>query len=192
MDGIDSRVMYTALVGVVACMRLVELAISRRHIARLKARGAIEAGFSHYPWMVAVHASFLAACVVEVWLLNRPWVPPLGFAMLALLVGAAALRSWVIATLGDRWSTRVVFVPGEPPVLTGPFRWLRHPNYLAVVVEFLALPMVHTAWLTAAVFSIADGLVLRARIAVEEAALAGDSVSAERLAARPRLIPGRR
>jgi len=192
MDDLDSRVIYTALIGLVACVRLVELAISRRHIARLKARGAVEVGRSHYPWMVAVHASFLVACVLEVWLLDRPWVPPLGVAMLVLLVGAAALRSWVIATLGDRWSTRVVFVPGEPPVLTGPFRWLRHPNYLAVVVEFLALPMVHTAWLTALVFSIANGLVLRARIAVEEAALADGGTSAERLAARPRLIPGRR
>ena len=192
MGDADSRVLYTALVGVAACMRLVELAISRRHIASLRERGAVEFGRSHYGWMVAVHASFLVACVLEVWLLDRPWVRPLGIAMLALLVGAASLRYWVIATLGERWSTRVVFVPGEPLVETGPFRWLRHPNYLAVVIEFVALPLVHTAWLTAVVFSVANGLVLRARIAVEEAALAGDTDSAARLAARPRLIPGPR
>jgi methyltransferase len=191
MDGVDSRVTYTALVGVVAVMRLVELAVSRRHIARLKGRGAVEVGRSHYPWMVVVHTSFLAACVVEVWLLNRPWVPPLGFAMLALLVGAAALRCWVIVTLGDRWSTRVLFVPGEAPVVSGPYRWLRHPNYLAVVVEFVALPMVHTAWLTAVVFSVANGLVLRARIPVEEAALEGDIHEGGRVGPRSRLAAGR-
>ena len=173
-DGADSRVLYTGLVAVVAGMRLVELVISRRHIAQLKARGAVEVGFSHYPWMVAVHASFLVACVLEVWLLDRPWVPPLAVAMLGLLAAAAALRYWVIATLGERWSTRLVLVPNEQPIATGPFRWLRHPNYLAVVIEFLALPMVHTAWLTAIVFSVANALVLRVRVAVEEAALAGD------------------
>ncbi len=184
--------MYTALVAVVAGMRLVELAISRRHIARLKGRGAIEVGHSHYPWMVAMHSSFLIACVLEVWLLDRPWVRPLGVAMLGLLVGAAALRYWVIATLGERWSTRVVVVPGEAPVETGPFRWLRHPNYLAVVVEFLALPMVHTAWLTAVVFSIANGLVLRVRIPVEEAALGLEADQSDRLETSPPLVPRRR
>jgi methyltransferase len=191
-DGGDSRVLYTALVAVVAGMRLVELAISRRHIARLKARGAVEVGFSHYPWMAAVHASFLVACVLEVWLLDRPWVPPLGSAMLVLLIAAAALRYWVIATLGERWSTRVVLVPGEPPVATGPFRWLRHPNYLAVVVEFLALPLVHTGWLTAIFFSAANALVLRARVAVEEAALAGDVDGREQAGAPTPLAPRRR
>ena len=173
-------------------MRLVELAVSRRHIARLKARGAVEVGFSHYPWMVAVHASFLVACVLEVWLLDRPWLPPLALAMLTLLVAAAALRYWVIATLGERWSTRVVLVPGEAPVATGPFRWLRHPNYLAVVVEFLALPLVHTAWLTAVVFSVAHAFVLRARIAVEEAALAGEVSERERSGTTTPLVPRRR
>jgi methyltransferase len=192
MGGVDSRVLYTALVAVVAVMRLVELRISRRHIARLKARGAVEVGFSHYPWMVAVHASFLVACVLEVWLLDRPWLPPLALAMLALLVAAAALRYWVIATLGERWSTRVVLVPGEAPVATGPFRWLRHPNYLAVIVEFLALPLVHTAWWTAVLFSAANALVLRARIGVEEAALAGEVSEGERSETTTPLVPRRR
>lgn len=169
--GVDSRVLYTALVAVVAGMRLVELAISRRHIARLRARGAVEVGYSHYPWMVAVHAAFLIACVLEVWLLDRPWLPPLGIAMLGLLVGAAALRYWVIATLGERWSTRVVLVPGEALVTTGPFRWLRHPNYLAVAVELVALPLVHTAWVTASLFGGANLLLLAHRIRAEERAL---------------------
>jgi methyltransferase len=188
----DSRLMYTSLVGLVAVMRLVELAISRRNIARLKARGAVEVGRSHYPAMVMVHTLFLICCPLEVWLLDRPWIPPLALAMVAMLALAAALRYWVIWTLGDRWSTRVVLVPGEPLITAGPFRFLRHPNYLAVIVEFIALPMVHTAWLAAAVFSAANALVLLRRIRVEDAALAeaggSDRVAEERL----QLAEGRR
>jgi len=168
----DSRVAYTGLVVVVAVLRLAELAVSRRHISMLKARGAIEVGASHYPWMVALHASFLLCCPLEVWLGARPWVPALGSSMLLVLVAATALRLSSIRALGDRWSTRVVLVPGDELVARGPYRWLRHPNYLGVVLEMFALPLVHTAWITAVIASAANGVVLRRRIAVEEAALA--------------------
>jgi methyltransferase len=142
--------------------------------------------------MVAVHTGFLGACVAEVWLLNRPLIPHLAWIMLGLLVVAAGIRWWVISTLGDRWSTRVVFVPGEPPATGGPFRWLRHPNYLAVIVEFLALPLVHTAWLTAVVFSIANGVVLTLRVRTEEAALAEGGDYLHVMHDRPRFHPGRK
>jgi methyltransferase len=191
-DVTDSRVLYTGLIVVLAGMRLVELAISRRNIAQLRARGAVEAGAGHYPWMVALHAAFLIACPLEVWLLDRPWLPALSAAMVALLIAAAALRYWVIATLGDRWSTRIVLVPGDPPVTAGPFRVLRHPNYLAVVVEFVALPLVHTAWLSAVIFSFANAMVLRRRVLVEEAALAQYTAYDSALGNRPRMIPGAR
>jgi methyltransferase len=135
--------------------------------------------------MVAVHTAFLIACPLEVWLLSRPVIPPLALAMLMLLALAAAVRCWVIATLGDRWSTRVFFVPGEPWVTTGPYRWIRHPNYLAVIVEFMALPMVHTAWLTAAVFSAANALVLRTRIGVENRVDDGGVQTGDRLPCAP-------
>lgn len=171
VDFSDSRVLYTGLVAIVAVMRLVELAISRSHVARLKARGAVEVGSGQYPWMVAVHTAFLIACPLEVWMLSRPLIAPLALAMLVLLALAAGVRYWVIATLGDRWSTRVVVLPDEPPLTTGPFRWFRHPNYAAVIVEFAALPMVHAAWLSALVFSTANAVVLRRRIRVEDAAL---------------------
>jgi methyltransferase len=190
IDWSDSRVLFTAVVAVVAGMRLVELAVSRRNIRRLAARGAIEVGRSLYPWMVAVHASFLVACLAEVWLIGRPFEPVLSSFALGALVGAAALRWWVVATLGGRWSTRVFILPGAAPVTGGPFRRLRHPNYLAVIIEFVALPMVHTAWLSALVFSILNGLVLRGRIRTEEAALAehGDYLSV--MGDRPRFVPG--
>jgi methyltransferase len=192
MEFSDSRVLYTALVAAVALMRLVELAVSRRNIERLFDRGAVEAGRSLYPWMVAVHAGLLAACVAEVWLLDRSPIPVVALIMLGLLVAASGLRWWVISNLGDRWSTRVVFVPGEPPETGGPFRWLRHPNYLAVIVEFLALPLVHMAWLTAVAFSIANGVVLAFRVRTEEAALADGSDYLHLMQDRPRFHPGRK
>jgi methyltransferase len=167
---VDSRVAFTALVALVALLRLAELAVSRRHIEALRQRGAIELGAGHYPWMVAVHAGFLIGGPSEVWLLDRPWLPALGVPMLGLLGVGTALRYWAIRTLGERWSTRVIVVPGAPLVGGGPYRWLRHPNYLGVVLELAALPLVHTAWLTAALASVANAFVLRRRIAVEDEA----------------------
>lgn len=182
--------LYTGLVALVASMRLVELVISRRNIGRLEARGAVEVGRSLYPWMVAVHTTFLFACVAEVWLLDHPFIPLLAVFCLGLLLVASALRLWVMATLGERWSTRVLILPDAGPIIGGPFRRLRHPNYLAVVMEFAALPMVHTAWLTAGIFSVANTVVLRRRIKIEENALAeaGDYLST--MGSKPRFIPG--
>jgi methyltransferase len=110
--------------------------------------------------------------------------------MLGLLIIASGLRWWAISALRGRWSTRVVFVPGDPPVTGGPFRWLRHPNYLAVILEFLALPMLHTAWLTAVIFSIANGVVLTSRVRTEEAALSEGSNYLDVMQDRPRFHPG--
>jgi methyltransferase len=162
---------YVVLVGVVAAARLGELVVSARHVARSRARGGIEEGAGDYPAMVATHAAFLAACPLEVWWFGRPWIPGLGIPMLCLLAAAFTLRYWAIATLGDRWCTRVIVVPGDRVIRAGPYRWLRHPNYLAVVTEFVALPLVHTAWLTAVVFSAVHAVVLHRRITTENAAL---------------------
>jgi len=174
----------------VALMRLFELIVSRRNVARLKTRGAVEVGRSLYPWMVMVHTGFLVACVAEVWILDRPLFPRLAVFCLGLMVVAAALRWWVMAVLGERWSTRVLILPETGPVTSGPFRRLRHPNYLAVVVEFAALPLVHTAWLTAGIFSLANAMVLRRRIRTEEKALAETPDYLTVMGDRPRLIPG--
>jgi methyltransferase len=173
MPGLDSRLLYTLLVLLVAGERLAELAVSRRNERRLRARGAVEAGAGHFPAMAALHAAWLAACPLEVWLLDRPFLPPLAAAAALALVLTMALRYWVIATLGDRWCTRVLVPPGEPPIAAGPYRWLRHPNYLAVAVEVFALPLIHTAWLTAAVLGGANLAILAIRIRAEDRALAG-------------------
>jgi methyltransferase len=163
---------YTLLVLLVGVERLVELVVSRRNTAWSLDRGGVESGAGHYPAMVALHTGLLVSCLAEVWLLDRPFLPWLGWPALAAVLAAQGLRWWCIATLGRRWSTRVVVVPGASLVATGPYRWLRHPNYLAVVVEVAALPLVHTAWLTATAFSVANAvLLLRWRIPVEERAL---------------------
>jgi methyltransferase len=178
----DTRLLYTLLVALVAAGRLVELRIAARNRQRLLARGGVEAAPGHYRWMVLLHTAFLISCPLEVWLLNRPFIPPLAAAMLVLAVLATALRYWVIRTLDGRWTTRIVVLPGTPPVVGGPYRWMRHPNYLAVCTEVAALPLVHTAWLTAIVFSVLNALVLRVRIRAEEGALKSMTPYAEAFA----------
>jgi methyltransferase len=171
--GVDSRVAFSALIVIIAIQRVWELGVSRRHLHALKARGAIEVGTGHYPWMVALHTAFLVSCVAEVWLLSRPWIPFVAVAAILILVAALALRWWTLSTLGERWTTRVLVVPGEDLITSGPYRWLRHPNYVVVVTEIFAIPMVHCAWLTAAFFTAANLVLLRERIRVEERALNG-------------------
>ena len=162
---------FLVLLGLVAVERLVELVVSRRNTALSLARGGREYGAGHYPVMVVLHTGLLVGAAVEVLLADRPFVPVLGWPMLVLVIAAQALRWWCIATLGSQWSTRVVVVPGLPLVTSGPYRLMRHPNYLAVVVEGFALPLVHSAWVTAAVFSACNLALLRVRVRVEERAL---------------------
>jgi methyltransferase len=163
---------YTLLILAVAVERLVELVVSKRHAAWALANGGREYGRGHYPYMVALHTALLAGCLAEVWLLDRPFLPALGWTMLALVAASQALRWWCVTTLGRRWNTLVIVVPGLPLVDRGPYRWLKHPNYLAVVVEGFALPLVHTAWLTALAFTLLNFAMLAVRIRVEDAALA--------------------
>ncbi len=168
---VDTRWLFTGLVMLMVVERLVELAISRRHQRWLLTRGAVEVGAGHYPWMVVLHALFPVSCVAEVWGTGRPFSGTLASVMLVALALSMALRYWVMATLGRRWTTRVFCLPGAPVIVSGPFRWLRHPNYLAVTIELVALPMVHTAWLTAVLFSAANAWLLSHRIRAEEEGL---------------------
>jgi methyltransferase len=160
---------YDLLILIVAFERLAELAVSKRNLAWSKARGGREYGLAHYPAMVALHVGLLVGCVVEA--AHRPFVPALGWPMFVLVVLSQALRWWCIVTLGPRWNTRVVVVPGLPLVTSGPYRWFKHPNYVAVVVEGLALPLVHTAWITALAFTVLNAAMLSVRIRCENAAL---------------------
>jgi methyltransferase len=162
---------FSLLIGLVAVERLAELVVSRRNLAWSLARGGSEHGQGHYPWMVLLHTGLLVGALVEVAVADRPFLPALGWPMLGLVVASQALRWWCIRTLGHRWNTRVVVVPGLPLVHGGPYRVLAHPNYVAVVVEGFALPLVHTAWVTAAVFTVLNVPLLAVRIRAEEAAM---------------------
>ncbi|KIQ63838.1 membrane protein [Kitasatospora griseola] len=162
---------YTVLIALVAVERLAELLIARRNAAWSLARGGVEYGRGHYPPMVALHTGLLVGCLLEVRWAERPFLPGLGWPMLVLALAAQGLRWWCIGVLGPRWNTRVIVVPGLPLVAGGPYRWLRHPNYLAVAVEGFALPLVHTAWVTALGFTVLNSLLLATRLRCEEAAL---------------------
>jgi methyltransferase len=164
---------YVALVALTAVERLVELVVSARNARWAFARGGVELGRRHFPPMVALHTGLLVACVAEAWLLDRPFLPWLGWPMLVLVVASQVLRWWCVTSLGPRWNTRVIVVPGLPLVARGPYARWRHPNYVAVVVEGIALPLVHTSWVTALVFTLLNAVLLLAvRIPVEERALA--------------------
>ena len=162
---------FALLIGLVALERAAELVVAKRNLAWARRLGGVEHRRDHYAGIVAVQAGLLGGALLEVWLLGRPFLPALGWPMLAGAVLAQGLRWWCIATLGRRWNTRVVIVPGLPPVSRGPYRLISHPNYAAVVAEGIALPLVHTAWLTATLFTVVNLGLLRARIRVENAAL---------------------
>ncbi|APE25837.1 MULTISPECIES: isoprenylcysteine carboxyl methyltransferase family protein [Streptomyces] len=162
---------YTLLLAAVAAERLVELAVARRNAAWTLARLGVEYGRGHYPVMVALHTGLLVSCLIEPWLLDRPFLPLLGWTMVVVVVLAQALRWWCVTTLGPYWNTRVIVVPGTRLVRAGPYRFVRHPNYVAVVAEIVALPLVHSAWLTAAAFTAANALLLAVRLRCENAAL---------------------
>src|SRR5215469_18084733 len=134
--------LYLGLVVLVALERGVELVLSARNASLARARGAVESGQGHYPVMSVFHGAFLAACALEVVLLHRPFPGALGWMAFAVVLAAQGLRYWAVATLGWRWNTRIVVVPGAAPVTGGPYRWIRHPNYVAVIAEVLALPLV--------------------------------------------------
>lgn len=163
---------FDLLVLITGLERLAELVVSTRNARWSFARGGVESGRGHFPWMVALHTGLLLACVLEVHLADLPFVPWLGWPALALVLASQGLRWWCIATLGPRWNTRVIVVPDLPLVRRGPYRWFSHPNYVAVVVEGVALPMVHTAWVTAVGFTVLNAVLLfRFRIPAENRAL---------------------
>lgn len=165
---------YTLLIAAVAAERVAELVVARRNAAWTLARGGVETGREHYPFMVVLHTGLLAGCLIEPALSDRPFVPALGWSMVVLAAAAQGLRWWCIRSLGPYWNTRVIVVPGAAPVRRGPYKYphvLRHPNYVAVAVEGAALPLVHGAWVTALVFTLANGWLMSVRIRCEDSAL---------------------
>lgn len=170
-----SVALYVIFILLTGGERIVELVISRRHAVDAFSRGGREYGQRHFPFMVALHTGFLLACIAEVVVAGRPFIPALGWPMLAVALLAQVGRVWIIRSLGRQWNTRVIIVPGATRVVgRGPYRWawLPHPNYLLVAIEGIALPLVHTAWVTAIAFTGLNAvLLLGFRIPTEDRAL---------------------
>ena len=170
-----SVTLYVIFVLLTGGERIFELVVSRRNAAAAFAKGGVEYGLRHFPWMVALHTGLLLACIAEVVLLDRPFIPWLGWPMLVIALLCQAARYWIIHSLGEQWNTRVIVVPGAKRVVDrGPYRlrWLPHPNYVIVALEGIALPLVHTAWITAIAFTVLNTvLLLGFRIPVEDRAL---------------------
>jgi methyltransferase len=163
--------MYYLFIVLIGAERLVELVVSRRNATWSFAQGGREFGRGHYPVMVGMHTLLLVSCIAEVATMHRPFLPWLGWAMVGVVAISTALRWWCVSTLGKHWNPRLIVIKGAPLVRSGPYRWLHHPNYTAVAAEVAALPSVHSAWVTAIVFSIANALVLTVRIRAENVAL---------------------
>ena len=178
---------YLGIVAILALERGVELYIAHRNAARAFAAGAVEIGQRHYRVMVGFHAAFLVACAVESIL--RGSGAPAAVAVPAIVAELFAqfLRYWVIFTLRSRWNTRIIVFPDARPVTSGPFRFARHPNYLAVAIEVVAVPLIGGAWVTAIVFSLGNAILLMVRIPAEERALGQSYAGA--FAERPRFLP---
>lgn len=179
--------MYFVFIAAIVVERLGELVIAKRNAAAAFARGAIEVGQTHYKVMTVFHTLFLVSCVAETVLMDRVFPSVLGPIMLGLAIGSQLLRYWAIRTLGERWNTRIIVLPEVPPVVGGPYRFVRHPNYVAVIVEMFAIPLVMGNVITAVVFSIGNALLLTVRIRAEEEAMGHVYQSA--FGGKPRFVP---
>ena len=169
---VNTRLLFLGFVAALGVQRLFELRLSRRNEQRMRQRGGREHAPETYRRIVSLHAAWFAAMLLEVFAGRRKFHPRLGMLALSLFSAGQLLRLTAIRTLGWRWSTRVMTVPGEAAVRHGIYRYLHHPNYLGVELEILAAPLLHSAYLTSAVFGVANALLLRDRIRREERALA--------------------
>ena len=163
-------VSFVLLWSALVAQRLYELGLARRNTARLRERGAREAGAEHYPVMVLLHAGWFGCWFWESWQAGSPLSPHWRL-LLGLAVAGQLLRWTSILTLGPRWTTRVMVLPDEPPVSRGFYALIPHPNYLGVVLELFSVPLIFGAWRTALLFSAANLMLLKVRIGVEERAL---------------------
>jgi methyltransferase len=181
---------FLSLLLAVGLLRLVELGISRRHQKEMAARGAAKVEEPRFRWMVLLHTAVLVGAALEVVLLKRPFLPWLAAPTLAIFLAANAVRWWVIRSLGAHWNVQVVDSTRLGVVTSGPFHYVRHPNYAAVFVELLALPLMHSAWITAVAGALAHIGVLAQRLSTEERVLFANPYYRAAMSAKPRFLPG--
>jgi methyltransferase len=185
-----SVILFLALLLAVAAMRIVELRISKRHQQDMAARGAAKAKDPIFRWMAMFHTLVLVGAAAEVVLLRRSFLPALAIPATALFVIANIVRWWVIRTLGEHWNVEVMDSTRLGVITTGPFRYVRHPNYAAVFVEMIALPLIHTAWITALAGAVAHVFILTGRLTAEERVLFANPDYAAAMSSKPRFLPG--
>jgi methyltransferase len=184
-----SVIAYLALLALVGILRLAELRISRSHQRDLTGRGIEKRADPQFRWMVVLHTAVLWGAAIEVVALRRPFLPGLAIPMAVLFLFATALRWWVIRTMGAHWNVEVMASGPLGVVTSGPFRWVRHPNYLAVFTELVALPLIHTARITALVAAAGNAAVLRHRLRLEEPVLDANPAYRAAMAGKPRFLP---
>ena len=151
--------------------RMLELVVGKRNLAWSLSQGGVESGQGHWPWMVALHTGFIVAMVAEAAMLPTVQNTAMTVTALACAASAQGLRWWCIRTLGQQWNPRVVIIPGAARVTGGPYAFIPHPNYVAVALEGVALPMIHGCWRTAAVFTVLNAWLMVVRIRCENRAL---------------------
>lgn len=186
-----TNILFTVLLLLLALQRLFELRLSRRNEARILARGGREHFPGHLRVMKLLHAGWFIAMFAEVFFLERPFIPLLAMVALILFIIGQVLRYAAIRTLDWQWTVRIMTIPGVEPVHHGIYRYMRHPNYLGVILEILAVPLLHTAFLTAIIFSIANSFLLTVRIPFEEKALDENSKYEQIFTGLPRFIPNK-
>src|ERR1700722_9036551 len=180
---------YFALLALTGAGRLVELGVSRRNQRQMEKQGVRKIAEPHFRWMVLLHGGVLVAAAVEVLTLHRPFIPALAIPMFVLFMLANFLRWWVIGTLAGHWNVEVMASSKVGVVTSGPYRWVRHPNYVAVVAELFSLPMIHTAWITALAGTAANLEILRRRLKVEDSVLLSNPTYRATMGSKPRFLP---
>jgi len=180
---------YLSLLALVGIGRLAELWISRRNQRQLEIQGVRKIPEPHFRWMVVLHGSVLLCAGLEVIFLHRPLIPALAIPMLALFILSNALRWWVILTMAGHWNVEIMDSAHVGVVTEGPYRWVRHPNYVGVVLEVFSLPMIHTAWITAIGGAFGYMMLLRRRLKLEDGVLLANPDYRLAMGGKPRFIP---
>lgn len=181
---------YIALLVLVGIGRLSEVAVSRRHQRKMKEQGVQKIVEPHYPWLVLFHAVILVSAGAEVLFLHRPLIPALAIPMLVLFILSNALRYWVIFLLGGLWNIQIMDSSRLGIITSGPYRWVRHPNYTGVVMEVFSLPLIHTAWITAIIGTLGYFEILRRRLKIEDRVLMANPAYRQAMGGKPRFLPG--
>lgn len=163
-------IVFMSVIGFVIVQRITELFVARSNEQWIRSHGGYEVGAGHYPFMVAIHVGFFISLIIEFFVFNRS-LSAYWYLLFGIFAGLQMMRVWIISSLGRFWNTKILVLPGANVVKRGPFRLIRHPNYVVVSLEILVIPLLFNAFFTAILFTILNFIILSVRIPKEEAAL---------------------